>query len=119
MLACATSAALGGCGQVVDQAAAELAGSRPSVTVLARDLAFQPATLTLPEGVPLRIELRNLDAGVPHDLLIHQVDWQIAKTEIVTGVAATSVDFGPLAAATYVYSCEVHPNMTGTLTITP
>ncbi len=97
----------------------KLAGTGPIATVVAANLAFQPTTMTIPAGTPWRIELRNLDAGVPHNLLIHQVDWQIAKTEVVTGVATTAVDIEPLAAAEYVYSCEVHPTMTGTLTITP
>ncbi len=110
---------LGACGQVVDQAAAELSGSGPHVSVVARNFAFQPATLSLPAGVPLRIELRNLDQGVPHSLVIHQVDWVLARTEIVTGEAATGVDVEPLAAAGYAFSCEVHPTMTGTLTVTP
>jgi plastocyanin len=37
----------------------------------------------------------------------------------VSGPATTEVRFGPLAPARYQFTCEVHPNMLGTLIVTP
>ena len=37
----------------------------------------------------------------------------------MTGPATTEVRFGPLPPATYQFMCTVHPNMLGTLTVTP
>ena len=108
------------CGSpVVEQAAAELAGSGPSAIVVAEAIAFEPTSLSMPAGVPLRLELRNADDGVPHDIVVRAGAEDIAKSEIVVGVAMTDVRFGPLAPGSYEYVCDVHPNMTGTLTITP
>ena len=37
----------------------------------------------------------------------------------MTGPATTEVRFGPLAPGDYQFMCTVHPNMLGTLTVTP
>ena len=37
----------------------------------------------------------------------------------MTGPATTEVRFGPLVPGSYQFMCTVHPNMLGTLTVTP
>ena len=88
-------------------------------TVAAVNISFDPVEVTLPTGMPLRIVLDNKDNGVPHDIKVFQGGTTIAQSPIVTGPATTEVRFGPLAPGAYQFMCTVHPNMQGTLTITP
>ena len=86
----------------------------------ASDIAFDKTDLAAPAGVPFQIAFTNNDAGIPHDVAIHTgsptgpIVWQGA---IITGVATQTYDVPALAAGTYGFTCVVHPNMTGTLTV--
>jgi plastocyanin len=88
-------------------------------TVAAVNIAYDPIEVSLPAGFPLRIVLDNKDSGVPHDIKVFQGDTTIAQSPVVTGPATTEVRFGPLTPATYQFMCTVHPNMLGTLVVTP
>ena len=90
-----------------------------TVTVVAIGLAFQPNEVKLPAGQPLRIILDKKDAGVPHNIHVFQGDTDLGRSATVTGPAQTEVRFGPLAAGTYQFACEVHPSMLGTITVGP
>jgi len=76
--------------------------------------------LTAPAGVAFQIKFTNNDAGIPHNVAIHTgsptgpIVWQGA---IITGVATQTYDVPALPAGTYGFTCVVHPNMTGTLTV--
>ena len=85
----------------------------------ADNVAFEPAELTLPAGVPLRIVLDNADEGIPHNVRVFQGEQELGKSPIVTGPARTEVRFGPLEPARYQFVCDVHPSMIGTLVVTP
>jgi plastocyanin len=90
---------------------------QPQVLITAVNIAFQPTEVTVAAGSPFTIGFDNRDAEVPHDLVITSPSGEIvAKTEIVTGPAHVELAVPALAAGTYPFSCEVHPNMTGTLT---
>ena len=106
---------LAACGSTPD--AGPFAGKSADVTAV--NVAFDPAEITLPTGVPLRIVLDNQDVGVPHNVRVFTGDQEIAKSPTVSGPATTEVRFGPLAPARYQFTCEVHPNMLGTLIVTP
>src|SRR5450759_4491604 len=86
----------------------------------ASGIAFDKADLTAPAGVPFQIKFTNNDAGIPHDVAIHkdspagEVVWQ---GEIFSGTDTRTYDVPALPAGTYGFSCTVHPNMTGTLTV--
>jgi plastocyanin len=86
------------------------------VTITAKDIAFQPATITTP-STALTITFDNQDAGVPHDLVLKAGDVKLAATEIITGPATTTLAIQPLQPGAYQFTCSVHPNMTGTLTV--
>ena len=111
--------ALAGCTQAERQEAVQAMVPAATATVVARNLEFETTALAMTAGTPLRIVLENDDAGVPHNVLVRGGGEDIAKSEIVTGVARTELSFGPLPAGSYTFLCEVHPNMTGTLTISP
>ena len=107
------------CTQAERQQAVQAVVPTAAATIIARNIAFEPTAVAMQAGVPLRIVLQNEDASVPHDILVRRGGQDIAKTEIITGVARAEVSFGPLAAGEYEFLCQVHPNMTGTITIAP
>ena len=96
-------------------ASAPTTGSGDSVTIVAKDIAFQPTSVTVKAGTPTTIVLDNQDSA-PHNIKITDASGaEVFKGEIVT---STKVDNAvpALAAGTYTFICEVHPNMTGTIT---
>jgi plastocyanin len=91
--------------------------TQPDVIIAAVNIAFDPAEVTVRAGTPFTIGFDNRDSGVPHNLVLTAPSGEIvAKTEIVTGPAHVDLQVPALAAGTYTYTCQVHPNMMGTLT---
>jgi plastocyanin len=86
------------------------------LTVVAKDIAFSPTSLTIPADTATQITLDNQDAA-PHNIAIKDAAGaEVFKGEIVTQTKVT-YDVDPLPAGSYTFWCEVHPNMTGTLTV--
>jgi plastocyanin len=89
----------------------------PGTRIVALNVQFNPAAVTVPAGEPLTIMFDNQDAGIPHDLAIKDGNGnQIALTAIITGPAQAQLALGPLEPGAYEFVCTVHPNMTGTIT---
>ena len=85
-------------------------------TVVAKDIAYQPTSLTIPANTATTITFDNQDAA-PHNIAIKDASGaQVFKGEIVT---QQKIDYNvnALPAGAYQFWCEVHPNMTGTLTV--
>jgi plastocyanin len=83
--------------------------------VVAKDLAFQPTSLTIAADTPTDIVLDNQE-NVPHNIAIKDATGaSVFKGEIVTSAQVANA-VPALAAGQYTFWCEVHPNMTGTLT---
>jgi plastocyanin len=92
----------------------------PHLTVVAKDIAFDTAQLSMTAGQPTQIYFVNQD-DAPHDI-------QIAATKdgggpmfegdiINKGAIVYSVPgFG---AGSYYFRCTVHPNMNGTVVVDP
>jgi plastocyanin len=86
--------------------------------ISAQNIAFDTAELAAPADAPFQIEFANNDAGVPHNVEIRdQSGMTMFKGEIFNGVATRTYDVPALPAGTYTFICTVHPNMTGTLTV--
>ena len=92
-----------------------------TIEVSATNIAFDQKTITAPADKPFTIMFTNNDAGVPHNVLIHNGttinDPALFDGEIFSGVDSRLYPVPPLKAGTYLFSCKVHPNMTGTLTV--
>ena len=84
-------------------------------TIVAKDLAFQPTTLTIAADTPTEIILDNQESA-PHNIAIKDAAGAtVFKGEIVTSAKVTNA-VPALPAGAYTFWCEVHPDMTGTLT---
>jgi len=92
-----------------------------TVEISARNIAFDPTSLTAPADQPFTIKFTNNDAGIPHDVVIHTgpntSDPALFEGEIFNGTDSRLYPIPALKAGTYAFSCKVHPNMTGTLTV--
>jgi plastocyanin len=85
------------------------------VTVDAKDKAFSTTTLTVPAGTPFQLFFRNLD-GQPHNVAFYtdrSASSPVFVGDTITN-AATTYDVPALAAGTYFFRCDVHPDMSGT-----
>jgi plastocyanin len=84
-------------------------------TIVAKDLAFSPTSLTIPADTATQITLDNQESA-PHNIAIKDAAGAtLFKGEIVTQTTVVN-NVPALAAGSYTFWCEVHPNMTGTLT---
>jgi plastocyanin len=86
----------------------------------ASGIAYDQTELTAPANTPFQIAFTNNDAGIPHNVSIHEgspTGTEVFKGAIFTGVATQTYDVPALPAGTYSFVCSVHPNMVGTLTV--
>jgi plastocyanin len=92
----------------------------PAVVITAVNIAFQPTMASVPAGTPFALVLDNRDQGIPHGLAVADTAGNvIARGDVAAGPARVPLAMGALAAGGYTFSCQVHPNMTGTLTVIP
>jgi plastocyanin len=98
-------------------AIASFAGA--TITIQARDLAFNPDIITAPAGVPLRLVLDNQDQGVSHDLRVFQGDTELGRAPAVVGPGISSIELPALAPGRYQFACTLHPDMIGTIILAP
>ena len=90
------------------------------VQVSALNIKYEQTDLTAPAGTPFQVSFENKDAGVPHNVTLHQGDAngaELFKGEIFNGVATRVYDVPALDAGSYAFVCSVHPTMIGTLTV--
>ena len=93
-------------------------GGSPSgntVAIAAKDLKFDQSQVTVPAGSPFQIAFDNQE-GAPHNVAISDpAGASVFKGEIVSSKQVT-YQVPALAAGTYTFICEVHPDMKGTIT---
>jgi plastocyanin len=81
------------------------------------NIAFEQPAITAPADTPFTIHFNNKEA-VPHNVNIKDASGGDAfKGDVVTGPTETDYSVPALAAGAYTFICDVHPNMTGTLTV--
>ena len=100
--------------------AASPTNSAPTGALLhisAQTIAFDRNHLEAPAGQAFVLDFNNDDPGIPHNIEIKDATGaSIFKGQIITGPAKTSYLVPALTAGSYTFVCDVHPNMTGTLT---
>jgi plastocyanin len=90
-------------------------GSGDAVTVVAKDIAFVTPDVTVKAGAPVTIDFDNKDSA-PHNMAITDATGKtVFKGDVVSNTQVT-YNVPALAAGTYSFICEVHPNMKGTIT---
>lgn len=96
-------------------APAPSAPSGDAIVVVAKGLVFQSTEITVPADEPIAIVLDNQESA-PHNIAIKDAaGTEVFKGDIVSNAKVTN-DVPALAAGTYTFWCEVHPNMQGTIT---
>lgn len=92
----------------------------PTAGVTAKGLAFLEKNITLPAGKPVLLQFKNDAAGIPHNVAIAADDsfsQVLFKGDIVVGPISVDYHFDSPPAGKYVFHCDVHPNMKGTVTV--
>jgi plastocyanin len=92
------------------------------VTIVATSAAhFDTPDVTVKPNTPFTIEFDNQDATAPHNVVLQNPDGSNVQmngdTNFFTGPGKWDYQIGPLTAGKYPFHCQVHPNMTGTLTV--
>jgi plastocyanin len=100
-------------------------GGGPAVTIslIAKDIAFDKTKLSVPAGKPFAIDFDNQDAGIQHDVQIFDNEGftgtPLLNGEIVTGPAKVTYEAPALESGTFFFHCSVHPaQMHGTILAT-
>jgi plastocyanin len=92
-------------------------GAGGPVEISAQGVQFEQKDVAAPAGAAFTIHFDNKDAGQPHNVDIKDASGaSVFKGAIVTGPTATDYQVPALTAGTYTFVCDVHSNMTGTLT---
>ncbi len=86
-----------------------------AIVVVAKDLKFDPTSISAPADEAFDIVLDNQESA-PHNIAIKDAaGTEVFKGEVVTQTKVTNA-VPALAAGSYTFWCEIHPDMTGTLT---
>jgi len=88
----------------------------PDATVIvAKDLAFSPTEVTVPADEPVTIVLDNQE-DVPHNIQVKDAAGADIFTGEIINKGQVDNDLPALAAGSYPFICQVHPDMKGTIT---
>jgi plastocyanin len=90
-----------------------------ALTISAKDLEFSTSTLSALAGKPFQIAFDNQDSA-PHNVAIYRDSSAAGKvlgSDPFSGPAVVRYDVPPLAPGSYFFRCDVHPAMSGELTV--
>lgn len=113
------AAAAAGIVDIADEEHGEEEMAGPVVAIAAANIAFDKAALEAPADTPFEIMFSNNEAQ-PHNVAILPAAGStepLFRGAIITGPKETNYKVEALAAGSYPFLCEVHPNMAGTLTV--
>ncbi len=93
------------------------------VNIMAKNIAFNTSTITVPAGAQVTVNFDNQDSGIQHNVAFYtdsSATDTIYKGQITTGPNKTTYTFtAPSTPGTYFFRCDVHPTqMTGQFVVT-
>lgn len=115
----AIALALAACGSTVSTQLGTV--GEAAADIVAVDLAFDRATLEVPAGLPVSLVFENRESA-PHNVAVYtdeSAGEAVFVGEVFSGPASRRYDLPALAAGTYLFRCDVHQDMTGSLVATP
>jgi plastocyanin len=86
-------------------------------TIVAKDIKFEQSSYQVPAAKPFTLTFDNRD-GAPHNIVIAKDEGfgdKVFAGEVFSGPATKPYSVPALAAGSYFFRCEVHPEMKGTL----
>jgi plastocyanin len=91
----------------------------PGPGISASGIEFDKTELELPAGQETPLPFDNKDVGIPHNVSIYaeQGGEALFQGEIITGPAKVDYSVPALDPGSYYFQCDVHPNMSGTVTV--
>jgi plastocyanin len=112
----ALAAVLAACSGASAGTAAPAGSVDPNAIVIsAKDLTFNPTEVSAPADTAFEIVFDNQE-GAPHNMKISDsTGAEVFKGEVVTNQKVT-YSVPALAAGSYPFICEVHPDMKGNIT---
>ena len=114
-LAAVLAACSGASAAPATQAPASGAPAGDAVSITAKDLKFVPTQVSVKADKAFSIDFDNQDSA-PHNVKISAASGaEVFKGEIVSS-SKVVYPVPALAAGTYTFICEVHPDMKGTIT---
>ena len=120
VLVLALAACSGGSGTAAPASSGPAASGDPNaVQISAKDLKFSTGELAGPANKPFTIAFDNQD-GAPHNVAIYKdqsASQKLFAEDPFGGPRQVSYQVGALAAGSYFFRCDVHPDMKGTLTV--
>jgi plastocyanin len=101
--------------------------SGTTITVVAKNTAFDKNCLAAPANTAFTVDFNNQDSGTPHNFDIYtkaptdggtHLAGATGLVDVLTGPASTTYNVSPLKAGTYYFQCDVHPTvMFGTFVV--
>ena len=88
-----------------------------ALAIAAKDLRFSTGTLSAPAGEPFRIAFDNQESA-PHNVAIYRdssAREKVFGSDPFSGPAVVTYAVPALAAGTYFFRCDLHPDMSGRL----
>jgi predicted lipoprotein with Yx(FWY)xxD motif/plastocyanin len=97
-------------------------GNSVTIDLIAKNIAFDKSTITVPAGAQVTVNFDNQDSGIPHNFSVYtdsSATTSIFLGQIITGVAQITYNFtAPTTPGTYFFRCDVHPTiMTGSFIV--
>jgi plastocyanin len=95
--------------------AASGAPSGDGVSIVAKDLKFAQTQVSVKAGAAFSIDFDNRD-GAPHNIAISDASGSTVFQGDIVSATKVTYSVPALAAGTYTFTCQVHPDMKGTIT---
>jgi plastocyanin len=92
----------------------------PLLTIAAKDVAFDTTSIRVPAGTAARLRVANEDAGMYHNIAVYrdpQASGIVQRGALFDGPKTRDYVFEPFTAGSYFFQCDLHPSMSGTLTV--